>query len=221
MSAPRPLGPDPGARRLARPDREDPFAPFLDLVAAHLRARAKREGGRIADEIDGVTSARPRRPARSRAPATAFLESALALSAPVTADLVGAVASLRGQLDWMRPDAAETGWEVAGRVAWAEIVGPRAPVPSDRFRLGLHLQAPRTHYPAHLHAADELYLTLAGEAWWARGALWAGTPDKAGSLRLHAPCEPHATETRPKPMLALYAWWGPGATPGLEAYRML
>lgn len=217
----RPLGPDPGRRRLSRADRDDPFAPFLDLVMAALRAGGGRREARLADEIERLSPARPRRPAGRRVPATAFLDGALAIGGPETVDLLGAVAGLRRHLSWTKPPAEGLGWSVAGRLAWAEIVGPKAPVPSDTMRLGLHLQGPRTRYPAHLHAADELYLTLGGEAWWARDDVWSDTPDRPGTLRYHAPCAVHAVETRAVAMLALYAWWGPGARPGAEAYRVV
>ena len=221
----RPLGPNPGARRPARPDRDDPYSPFLDLVRAALTRSGRRREARIADEIERLSSARPRPGARAvsarRVPATAFLDGALALGTSATADLVGGVASMRRHLTWTKPDADGVGWSVAGRIAWAEIVGPKAPVPCDEMRLGLHLQGPRTAYPAHLHAADELYLTLAGEAWWARDEVREDAPDRPGAFRYHAPCAVHAVETRTKPMLAIYLWWGPGARDGAEGYHLV
>ncbi len=221
MSRVGPVGPDPGRRRLARPDRNDPYRVFLDLVAARCLTEGGRAGQRVADEIDRLTAARSRVTPSRRAPAVAFLDTVLAQGRPGTADLLGAVAALAPQLAWHRPDARRVSWQVAGRVAWAEIVGPTAPAPSDRFRLGLHLQGPRTRYPLHAHAADELYLTLAGEAWWARGEIWEEAPEKPGTFRRHGAHEAHGMETRPRPMLALYAWWGEGAAKGKEEYRLL
>ncbi|MEQ8603310.1 MAG: dimethylsulfonioproprionate lyase family protein [Marivibrio sp.] len=190
-----------------------------------MRARAGRSGLEIAEAIDGLTRARPRTGPRisggRREPATAFLRPVLGLGGPATADLVGSVGALSDRLIWRRPAASELGWAVAGKVAWAEIVGPTAPVPCDRLRIGLHLQGPRTLYPWHVHRAAELYLTLAGAAWWGRGGAIEGKPEGPGALRRHASEEAHAIETRPQPLLALYVWRGAGCAAGAEGYRLV
>ena len=38
-----------------------------------------------------------------------------------------------------------------GKYAYAELVGPRGPVVSERLTLGLVLFGPRCTYPAHSH----------------------------------------------------------------------
>lgn len=208
-------------RRLARPDRTDPYQPFLDIVAAEMRRRAGRAGLEIATAIEGLSRARPRVGPGRREPVCAFLRPVLAQGAADTADLLGAVGALSDRLIWRRPRAADLGWAVAGKVAWAEIVGPKAPVPSDALRIGLHLQGPRTLYPWHAHRAAELYLTLAGAAWWGRDRAIEAKPEGPGALRRHAPDEPHAMETRPQPLLALYVWRGEGTAAGAEGYRLV
>jgi quercetin dioxygenase-like cupin family protein len=68
---------------------------------------------------------------------------------------------------------------------------------------------PRVHYPAHHHAALELYVPLSGTARWQQG----GGPyalRAPGSAIEHASNEPHAMRTDDEPLLALYCWRGAG-----------
>ena len=82
-----------------------------------------------------------------------------------------------------------------------------APIASDQARLGFLMLGPDTLYPPHAHAAEELYLVLAGTAAWQHGhEPWVNRPP--GTAIHHPPRLPHATRTAAEPLLALYLWWG-------------
>ena len=49
---------------------------------------------------------------------------------------------------------------------WSEWIGQRGAFESDAIACGVLLLGPETEYPAHSHEAEELYLPLAGHAWW-------------------------------------------------------
>ncbi|HEY1480085.1 MAG TPA: dimethylsulfonioproprionate lyase family protein [Gaiellales bacterium] len=84
--------------------------------------------------------------------------------------------------------------------------GPPALVRHPSLALGVLLLAPATRYPTHVHPAAELYLPL-GPAGWSLGD-GALVVRPAGTPIVHAPNEPHATETGATPLAALYLWIG-------------
>ncbi len=86
-----------------------------------------------------------------------------------------------------------------------DVYGPMNLVPCNEVFFGLSLQAPHIHYPAHGHAAIELYYVIAGKAAWRRGGEdWVTRPP--GSFILHDPEVPHAMETFDEPLLTFFAW---------------
>lgn len=77
--------------------------------------------------------------------------------------------------------------------------------------MGLLMLGPDIVYPRHRHPAEEIYIPLAGTAWWQRGdAPWRRV--KPGSAIHHPPLMPHATRTGGDPLVALYIWQGEIAT---------
>lgn len=54
-------------------------------------------------------------------------------------------------------------------MAWAEIIGPGAPLRHAALCLGFVLFAPETYYPPHAHPAVELYHVISGAALWTAG----------------------------------------------------
>lgn len=86
-----------------------------------------------------------------------------------------------------------------------DIYGPMNHVPCDEVFFGFSLQAPHIHYPAHGHAAIELYYVIAGTAAWRRGGEdWVKRPP--GSFILHGADMAHAMETFEEPLLTFFAW---------------
>lgn len=92
------------------------------------------------------------------------------------------------------------------RIAFAEILGPAAPLRSETHCLGLTLIAPHTRYPLHHHPAVELYLVLSGTAAWTAAGRSPRVPPL--ELVLHPSGVAHAMETAAAPLLAAYAWTG-------------
>jgi len=93
------------------------------------------------------------------------------------------------------------------RYGWTELAGLRGPVAEDRLACGVLLLGPDVEYPPHNHAAEEIYLPLAGTADWLRGDEgWARR--SPGALIHHPSWIPHAMRTGGQPLLALYLWRG-------------
>jgi hypothetical protein len=128
--------------------------------------------------------------------------------APLT-DIAPALSACWKRLDWYyhypdRPD-------LAANIAFAELIGPAAPLWSDKIRVGFTFMAPGIFYPLHDHPAVELYLVLSGHAQWTRGTMT--TSQDPGTTILHASMQPHAMQTTTEPLLALYLWTGEIASP--------
>lgn len=103
--------------------------------------------------------------------------------------------------------AADFGERFLERYGWSELIGLRGPIASDRLACGVLLLGPDLEYPAHSHAAEEIYIPLAGTAHWLRGGEgWR--PRRPGELIHHPSGIAHAMRTGEQPLLALYLWCG-------------
>ncbi len=139
-------------------------------------------------------------------PVVAALSDLSRLANPRTKAIVDAIAALANDLDWRQTyTAADFGQPFLENYGFSEWVGERGAFMSDAVACGVLLLGPETEYPAHSHEAEELYLPLAGRAWWRSGeADW----------RLHAPetwihhppWMVHAMRTDREPLLAAYVW---------------
>ena len=174
--------------------------PDLRAAIDHLRAAA--------GPVQSATAfGQAAKPAVNTASAR-YLSAALATgTAGPAAVLAAAIAAARGELDWYYgyapvPDQPD----LPDKIAFCEIVGPKARLNSNTTRLGFTLIGPGTHYPAHAHPAVELYHVIAGTARWSTPMASAERPP--GSFILHRASEPHAMETAAEPLLALYSWSG-------------
>ncbi|WP_308916221.1 dimethylsulfonioproprionate lyase family protein [Jannaschia sp. LMIT008] len=124
-----------------------------------------------------------------------------------------ALREVRDALTW------EYGYEkmpraLARKYAYAEVLGPRGPVPSEALILGIVLFAPDTTYPQHSHSeVEESYVSIAGA--WSENNAAVYAP---GSLILNRSGEEHRITTGGgEPCLLAYAWIGPpGALAGQE-----
>ncbi|GHU06179.1 hypothetical protein FACS1894205_7130 [Alphaproteobacteria bacterium] len=56
--------------------------------------------------------------------------------------------------------------DLENKMAWAEIVGPAAPIHSDRVGFGLTVISGGVFYPPHNHPATELYAVASGVSEW-------------------------------------------------------
>jgi histidine ammonia-lyase len=126
-------------------------------------------------------------------------------AAPPTLALVEAIAAL-GELEWRRTyTLADFGARFLENYGFSEWIGQRGAFASDTIACGVLLLGPDTEYPAHSHEAEELYLPLAGRAWWGSSASdWRLR--SPGTLIHHSPWMIHAMRTASEPLLAAYLW---------------
>jgi len=147
------------------------------------------------------------RPTDARSlPVVAALQGLSRYAAPRTLALVEAIAALASELDWRQTyKLADFGERFLENYGFSEWIGQRGPFASDTIAFGVLLLGPETEYPAHSHEAEELYLPLAGRAWWRSGA--SNCRLRApGTWIHHSPWVTHAMRTAREPLLAAYLW---------------
>ncbi len=150
-----------------------------------------------------------RRPIEPRPlPVLRWLDRLSPVAVDETRPLVDGLAAAAPDLAWGQTYAAEDfGERFLERYGWSELIGLRGPVASDRLACGVLLLGPDLEYPAHSHAAEEIYILLAGTAHWLRGGEgWR--PRRPGELIHHPSGIAHAMRTDEQPLLALYLWHG-------------
>ena len=147
-------------------------------------------------------------PAPHALPVLASLPALRSLAADATRTLADAAIAAAPELCWRQTyDGRDVAPTFLDRYGWAELLGPYGLFASDRSRLGFLLLGPDTLYPPHAHAAEELYLVLAGTADWQKGdEPWRAVPP--GGTIHHPTRLPHAMRTAGEPLLAMYLWWG-------------
>lgn len=149
-------------------------------------------------------------------PTGALLDQIFASPGPTRHSLLDEVARLRDRLIWYSPSFDRIPEPIGSRLSVVELLGPNGLVFCDHCRVGLLLQMPQLFYPAHAHAAHELYLVLSGTAEWQLGDS-PPTPKPPGSFIHHPGGESHAMNTRDEALLAIWAWTG---DIGFESYRI-
>jgi hypothetical protein len=144
---------------------------------------------------------------RSSHPSTRHLDAAFKAGSTLTSDLLAAIRPVAFDLPWRysyakRDDAPG----LEDNMAFAEIIGPKAPFKSSSVCLGLTLIGPETLYPSHAHPAIELYYVAAGTATWIADGIPSRNPP--GAYILHPSQIVHAMQTHREPLLAVYSWSG-------------
>ena len=126
----------------------------------------------------------------------------------VLADVVAALQRVAAELSWRQTyGAGDFGADFLQGYGWSEFIGLRGPVPSETIACGVLMLAPGISYPSHAHAAEEVYLPIAGVAEWQKGAgNYAAVP--VGQAIYHPSWMPHAMRTGDQPLAALYLWRG-------------
>jgi len=147
-------------------------------------------------------------PSPSPLPVLRWLPALAAMAPQVAPELLAALVRSAPTLAWRQTyTAQELGAAFLDNYAWTEVLGLGGPRYSDRLACGFLLLGPRTHYPSHQHAAEELYVPLSGRAEWQQGdGLWR--THEPGTMIRHASEEPHAMRTNEEPLLAVYLWRG-------------
>jgi hypothetical protein len=139
-------------------------------------------------------------------PVVAALHGLSHFAGPSTRALVGALEALAGELEWRQTyGLADFGERFLENYGFCEWIGQRGLFISDTIACGILLLGPETEYPAHSHEAEELYLPLAGRAYW-RSAKSGWRLHPPGVLIRHASWTTHAMRTGREPLLAAYVW---------------
>ena len=139
-------------------------------------------------------------------PVVACLEAVSQGRPPEAAAELDRLRAEAGGLAWAQTySAAEVGAAFLERYGWTELVGLRGPVASDALAAGFLLLGPGTEYPAHHHAAEEIYVPLSGVAFWRRGE--EGWRIRSPGEPIHHPSgQSHAMRTAEAALVALYLW---------------
>ena len=139
-------------------------------------------------------------------PAVSALRGLSQFAPPETRALVKQIAALAGELDWRQTyTKADFGQRFLDNYGFSEWIGERGAFMSDAIACGVLLLGPETEYPAHSHEAEELYLPLAGRAFWRSGRSdWRLRPP--GTWIHHPSWTTHAMRTAREPLLAAYVW---------------
>jgi hypothetical protein len=184
-----------------------PLAATLRPLLARLRKLLEGAGPEAKPFLRDWPRALIERPQSARTlPVVSALEGLSRYAAPETQALVEAVAALARDLDWRQTySSADFGERFLQNYGWSEWIGQRGMFESDAIACGVLLLGRDTEYPAHSHEAEELYLPLAGHAWW-RAAQSDWRLRAPGCLIHHPAWTTHATRTEGGPLLAAYVW---------------
>ena len=97
-------------------------------------------------------------------PVLTWLDLLPAGACPATAALVDTIVAAAPTLAWRQTYGPQDfGSAFLERYGYSEVIGLRGPVPSTRIACGVLLLGPEVLYPAHSHAAEEVYLPLSGD----------------------------------------------------------
>ena len=88
-----------------------------------------------------------------------------------------------------------------------ELLGPQGIIKSKFVRLGLYGILPNSEYGIRTHPAEELFIMLAGQAEWLRGA-GEYESKRAGEYSYHPSGMRHATKTKHSAFMSVYIWSG-------------
>lgn len=139
-------------------------------------------------------------------PGPADWSRVLKLAAHPLAVAAGAAAPI---LNWAHAglEDAKIPAAVARSMLTAELVGPDGLLPDPDHRIGLFFQAEAVDYPIRSHAAEEVYVMLAGEGQWSLDHA-PHVARRAGDVLVHPSFAPHASRTCTEPFLAAWRWAG-------------
>jgi hypothetical protein len=183
-------------------------APLHSLVGA-LRELLESAGPEAAPFLRDWPHELIARPVgQSALPVVGALKDLARFAAPETRALTESVAALAHAFAWRQTYGADDfGPRFLDAYGYCEWIGERGAFESRKIACGVLLLGPDTDYPAHAHEAEEIYLPLAGRAWWLKGTSdWTLRPP--GRLIHHPSWTSHAMRTGDEPLLAAYVWRG-------------
>lgn len=117
-----------------------------------------------------------------------------------TSNTASLLASVYRELDWYRSGRAQSGF-------YAQIVGPGSRYHHAHARVGLFMLPANYLYPDHQHAADEIYVVVAGNADWSLDRQPFVTMNPGDTIEIPS-MTVHAMRTRTGPALMLWSWTG-------------
>lgn len=183
---------------------------FLAEMAAAFAAENRPEAAETADILEGASFTA--RCSLAEQDSQAIRALLFASPHPCAAPMAAA----HGALPWgVNPVARMVRPEHDDIYAVCDLMGPDSPVRSDHLRAGLYYQRPNRRYALHSHAAEETYVIIAGSALWT-----AGDSRKLlgpGDAVHHSTYMPHACQTGPDGVIALWRWNG---DIGTDSYRI-
>lgn len=184
------------------------FLEMYRIIPAGGSVAIRTHQRKVREHIATVLRANPhlQSPEPARKPVTAHLQRALDQGrSGAMSRVIRSIDGLQQALSW------QYGYEKVPRgldqkYAYAELVGPTGPVPSDQIILGLVLFAPGCVYPAHSHdGIAESYICLAGAMSQNDQGVYV-----PGSMIFNPPAQMHRiTVADHEPSLLAYAWLGP------------
>jgi hypothetical protein len=183
--------------------RQEPLRGPVDAVRSLLETAGPEAQAFIRDWPAELIA----RPTSARSlPVVSALRGLSRFAAPETRALVEGIAALAGELEWRQTYArADFGERFLENYGYSEWIGERGAFASHAIACGVLILGPETEYPAHSHEAEELYLPLAGHAWWQSGKSdWRLRPP--GNWIHHPSWTTHAMRTEAEPLLAAYVW---------------
>lgn len=124
----------------------------------------------------------------------------------LVAKLALAMTDLVPTLAWYRrkPDPSHAP-NFANGHANAIVVGEGGIEIRSDVLIGISLMAPHVRYPDHIHPPEEVYISLAGGAWWKEGGEWQ--EPGPGGLIYNEPGVMHAMRAGQEPLLAVWCLW--------------
>ncbi len=194
--------------------RDATLQAFYDLTEAAIRRRAdtcKNAGpaaqsvfDALRNNVGGKGRSKP-----GRLPVCDTLESASQVAgtgpAPIP-ELAAALNGLSPRLQWKRRDSSQPdGTSFHDGHANALVAGPGGLEEREDVWVGISLLAPHVRYPDHRHPPEEVYVSLAGGAWWNANMEW--TTPGPGGLIYNDPNVLHAMRTEAQPLLAIWCLW--------------
>ena len=184
----------------------------VDLNAMfHALADLFDEGS---EEIAAIGAAALRRHAGAKVPAervdlTTNAEIEAILKSPDALPCAQLVLDVLGDLSWHYSgyDDGRITENVALRMQTVELIGAHGMIHDDTCRVGLFAQTANTDYIIRTHAAEELFVQIAGSGEWCKSD--APYSQRGPGERMHhASYEPHASRTTNSALIALWVWAG-------------
>ena len=123
----------------------------------------------------------------------------------------------RARLFWAPPETSQEPAYVehSRPKVHVELIGPEGIVAHDRVRLGLYGMLPHAEYGLRTHPAEEVFVMMAGRAWWKRGTA-EYAPEGPGGRSYHPSMLLHANKTEADVFMSAYIWFGDVSRDGYD-----